>query len=228
MKKEQNTDFPVFREKIQKLEEKETSRAAFLKKIKVDEKTYRNWINGKNKGDGIKYSMPSASNLKTISEAYGVSTDWLLGLSTFTSPENDFIGSYTGLNDTAVKVLASEKKEIDTRSYSYRHHLDMINYLLNTEGGMSILTTMYHYLFGNYTHIKNGGAVLELRDDSHIPCNGADIGINNISALFLSSLIEKLSQEKAKLSEVNTAGYGKYNPAAAAENLFEDVVPFTK
>lgn len=103
-----NTDFPKFRKRIQGFEKKEKSRADFLKKIDVSDKTYRNWINGKNDGGGnIIYSMPSASNLKTISEAYGVSIDWLLGLSDFTSPENDFIGKYTGLNDTAIQGLQS-------------------------------------------------------------------------------------------------------------------------
>ena len=79
--------------------------------IKVTRRTYTYWINEHTNKDGIrKYRAPSIENLLAIAKAYNVSTDYLLGLSDYTSPERDHIGKETGLDDNAIKSLQAIKK----------------------------------------------------------------------------------------------------------------------
>ena len=74
--------------------------------IKVTRRTYTYWINEHTDKDGMrKYRAPSIENLLAIAKAYEVSTDFLLGLSDYTSAERDCIGKETGLSDKAIKHL---------------------------------------------------------------------------------------------------------------------------
>ena len=58
----------------------EESQAAFAEKIGVKQVTYSTWERGS--------SEPSASAVAAIALACGVSTDWLLGISTAAPPED--------------------------------------------------------------------------------------------------------------------------------------------
>lgn len=79
--------------------------------IKVTRRTYTYWINEHTNKNGIrKYRAPSIESLHAIAKAYNVSTDYLLGLSDYTSPERDCIGKATGLDDNAIKSLQEIKK----------------------------------------------------------------------------------------------------------------------
>lgn len=78
---------------------------------KITRKTYSNWTHLHTDSNGIqKYCAPSIDNLLAIANAYNVSTDFLLGLSDYTSPERDHIGKATGLDDNAIKSLQAIKK----------------------------------------------------------------------------------------------------------------------
>ena len=73
---------------------------------KITRKTYSNWTHLHTDSNGIqKYCAPSIDNLLAIAKAYDVSTDFLLGLSDYTSLERDCIGKETGLSDKAIKHL---------------------------------------------------------------------------------------------------------------------------
>ena len=70
--------------------------------IGCDIKTYRDYEKNK--------QTPSGSMIKEILSFYAnkgisVSSDYILGLSDFRSPENEYIGSVTGLSDEAIDVL---------------------------------------------------------------------------------------------------------------------------
>lgn len=95
-------------ERLKELREhKQITQAQAAKEIGVTVKTYREWEIGKYTKDNSTHYYPSidAGNLLALSELYGVSVDYLLCRSDFISPENDFIGNYTGLSDNAINGL---------------------------------------------------------------------------------------------------------------------------
>lgn len=65
--------------------------------------TCRNWEQGR--------KLPRTGTLIELSKFYGVSTDFLLGLSECTSIDNEYIRQKTGLNDSSINVLQSAFKE---------------------------------------------------------------------------------------------------------------------
>ena len=88
-------------------EHKQLTQAQAAKAIGVTVKTYREWEVGKYTKDNSVHYYPSmdVGSLYAMSELYGVSIDHLLCKSKFTSLENDFIGNYTGLSNTAITAL---------------------------------------------------------------------------------------------------------------------------
>ena len=231
MKTVKNEAFAKFRTRIQELEKQEKqnglSRAQFLEKISTDDKTYRNWINGRD-GDITKPSIPKPETLLRIIKAYpDKSIDWLLGESDFTSPEADFIGKATGLSDAAIHNLIADKADADLYGFSVNHLLDIINHLLTSKNGLKILTDIYCYLFGGYDHAATGETSIELRDKTNLPCNGAELEIKNIPAFFLVQITELLSQEKRKIEESGRSDYGKYVPGTSEiGDIWSAVAPF--
>ena len=67
--------------------------------------TCRNWEQGR--------KLPRAGTLIELSKFYGVSTDFLLGLSECTSVENEDIRKRIGLNDESIQALEMAVKESD-------------------------------------------------------------------------------------------------------------------
>lgn len=79
--------------------------------IGVTEKTYREWEVGKYKNNVFYYPAIEYNNLFALSDLYNVSIDYILCRSDFHSPENDFIGTCTGLSDTAIRTIKFIKQE---------------------------------------------------------------------------------------------------------------------
>lgn len=102
----------IFRDRLEKLREQHSqSIQQACDFLKVSRRTYTSWIYLHTNRDGIRtYVAPSIENILTIANAYKVSTDFLLGLSDYTSPERDCIGKETGLDDNAIKSLQEIKK----------------------------------------------------------------------------------------------------------------------
>lgn len=104
------------------MEEKGYTQGALAEKIDCTPKTLRSWLKGEN--------PPDIYHLLKLADLFHVSTDYILDRSEFRSPENDFIGEYTGLSDQAVKVLhfLSEGSQI-----SHTNNLDILNYILEEQ-----------------------------------------------------------------------------------------------
>lgn len=72
-----------------------------------DIKTYRDYEKGKQvPGSGLLIEMYNFYR----GQGQPVSVDYILGLSDFTTPENDYIGKVTGLSDTAIEELKDIKQ----------------------------------------------------------------------------------------------------------------------
>jgi len=102
-------------------EEAGLSQEALADKIGCSIRSIANWEKGK---------FPDTVNLVALAEYFHVSTDYILDRSEFKAPENDFIGSYTGLSDQAVKVLhflSAGSQE------SHTENLEVLNYILETQ-----------------------------------------------------------------------------------------------
>ena len=69
--------------------------------LKIPRSTYRNWEDGSRK---IK-----AADIAFLSESFGVSSDWLLGLTDDRSPSTEIraMRDYTGLDDSSLHILHS-------------------------------------------------------------------------------------------------------------------------
>lgn len=102
----------------------------------------------------------SAAMLKKLIAAFrdhgeNVSADYLLGLSDFTSPENDFIGNQTGLSDRAIMTLR-DMKQIDDdnrlRVDPLPSGLPIINAILSAtmEDIQALLSAINLYLHPEY------------------------------------------------------------------------------
>lgn len=115
-------------------ESKNLTQAEVANIVGVTVKTYREWEIGKYAKDNSTHYYPSidAGNLLSLSELYGVSVDYLLCKSKFISPENDFIGKYTGLSDNAINTLkkVNENKE-EYRKYEVLHLIDTLNLIMD-------------------------------------------------------------------------------------------------
>lgn len=157
MTKKEKNDYPKFRKRIEQIRiERKLSRAEFIKLIGVSDKGYRNWINGMNSdnNDGnLVYPMPSVPVLIHIAKVLGVSTDYLLGESDYTSVSNAFIGSETGLSDNAIASLrglcVSDQNALDNRQPSLCV-IPVLNQMLSAGNGIEI--EMFLHAFRNYLH----------------------------------------------------------------------------
>ena len=91
-------------------------------------KTYRSYEKG--------HSAPGAELLISMRKYFNdkgipVSTDYILGLSDFRTPENDYIGKHTGLSDNAIECLYKWQQARQQAAFSKQpHDLDTLNTIL--------------------------------------------------------------------------------------------------
>lgn len=78
------------------------------KKLGVGKRTYQDWINPH------KEKWPSVDNLIKLANTYEVTTDYILGISDFRTPEKDFVGNEIGLTDEAIDKLRKMKEKDQT------------------------------------------------------------------------------------------------------------------
>lgn len=134
-------------------ESKNLTQAEVANMVGVTVKTYREWEIGKYAKDNSTHYYPSieAGNLLALSELYGVSVDYLLCKSEFTSPENDFIGNYTGLSDNAINTLKKVNENKDKyRKYDVLHLIDTLNLIMDEP----MLFTFFLDYIGDYIDNK--------------------------------------------------------------------------
>ena len=107
-------------------------------------------------------TMPDYSEIIDIAEYFSVSVDYLIGKTDIESPITaDLASNYTGLEIHSINLL----NEYYRTGYEWQlNTIDAINFLLEREETANILTNMYYYFFGNYTHTKDGKKTVSLMD----------------------------------------------------------------
>ena len=116
--------------------------------------TYRKIEQGKNRKD-------AAFFLNSLATAFGVSADYLVGLSESQHPEYDEVIASTGLNERALKKL-QELHTLDRAEGEYDGYMDFVNCFLGNESCtemffqslMPILQNLYNALYGEYPSNK--------------------------------------------------------------------------
>lgn len=202
-------DIKLFRERIEQLRG-DTPQKEFCEGIGVSVRTYQNWVNPLYKGYNgtTSYTLPNIETAMRICDKYKVSLDYLFGRIDCETVTNQTIKDMIGLNDTVINNLHCENIQAKKDGISREHCIDIVNFLLADKQGSELLTTIYHYLFGNYKELSNGDNILELRDGSGVPCNGGIVQVSSLNALFLSNIINNLAEIKADISKIN--GYDTY------------------
>ena len=66
-------------------------------KVNATEKSYRSWESGK--------TCPDTFHLKNLAQLFGVSTDYILGLTEYKNIGNEEISKITGLSDVSIEFL---------------------------------------------------------------------------------------------------------------------------
>lgn len=132
-----NTNLKKLREKLG------LSQESIADQLGCNIKTYREYELGKAK--------PGAAMLMVMYDFFrknncNISTDYLLDLSDFNSPENDFIGKETGLNDDTIEVLKSLDSE----------QIETLNDFMDQYHFKTLLSAIY-----KYSHSHNDKAVVE-------------------------------------------------------------------
>ena len=111
------------------------TQAKIASDLNCDIKTYRNYEKGNSApGAELLIEMHSYFNSKGIT----VSTDYILGLSDFRTPENDYIGKHTGLSDTAIECLRGwyQDRQQAGLLHQYSNDTETLNTILEYYGNI--------------------------------------------------------------------------------------------
>lgn len=120
------------------------------KELDIQLVTYRKIEQGTNRKD-------TAFFLNSLATAFGVSADYLVGLSDKPHPEYDEVIASTGLNERALKKL-QELHRLDGAEGEYAGYMDFVNCFLGNESCtemffqalMPILRSLYNAMYGEY------------------------------------------------------------------------------
>ena len=171
-----------------------------------DYKTYRSY----EKGDIKNASGSRLIDMKKrlADKGINVTVDYLLGVSEWRSPENDYIGTVTGLNDKAINVLISDKKRplhiIDTLNLLLGHidiravpklFLDIYMFLLTTPKYFKSLDGTFK---GDYVILES-----DFENINYPALRGLGVGLysENVGGVFLQNITSHLSTIKSELEK---------------------------
>ena len=153
--KQTEKDFPLFRERLKALlKEKKLSRKKLGELVGCSDSTINTYLIPQENDYGVQgYKAPSVFFITKAAPILGVSTDYLLGLSDFRTPEADYIGKETGLNDKAIALLKYRKENEDKpkdRQDNLAADLSMISNVLCSSGFDRLIAGIYNYIYLDY------------------------------------------------------------------------------
>ncbi|MEG0692622.1 MAG: helix-turn-helix transcriptional regulator [Oscillospiraceae bacterium] len=99
-------------------------------------------------------SEPKIVGFAKIAEAFGVSTDYLLGKHQCKTPSIEKTSKKIGLTDKSIEELNSLLKSKDKNDTDAYKKLFVINYLIENIKNTDLLINLYNYLFGEF-YIRN-------------------------------------------------------------------------
>lgn len=124
-----------FQERFKELVGDTATQEEIAGKVNTSRQNVGNWLNGKSK--------PDIYALAEISKGYGVSVDWLLGLTDVKTNDTTLSGvcEYTGLNEKSLKYIENIKtldhiraQQNVNKKYSYMDTLNILIEALNFNG----------------------------------------------------------------------------------------------
>lgn len=194
-------------------DEKELSHQKLSEITEINKQSLINYERA-GKEDGSEYATRadafggmSVNNAVALAKTFGVSTDYLLGLSDVKSPDADIqaICTYTGLSEKAVKQLHENQNSLDPEC---KKGAGAISALLENKTGRQTLNNLYNYLFTEIT----GFSVPDKESPKH-ELVGSVIGIcenektlydldaSLISGVFLSNIQQGLTRLKDRIKK---------------------------
>lgn len=133
----------VFQERFRELVGDTATQEEIAKKVNTSRQNVGNWLNGKSK--------PDIYALAEIAKCYGVSTDYILGLTDIKTNDTTIqsVCEYTGLTESNVEFLRilEETKIIGKYDYFYNDVINLILSLLQSYG--SLLTNVQELLLSD-------------------------------------------------------------------------------
>lgn len=178
-------------------------------KLNCNRQKIADWERGK--------STPSADDLILISKLFGVSTDYILGLSEAATTDRDlrFVCDYTGLNEEAVDNLSAISSDEDIS--------DCLNMVLESKDFQRLLLDIYIYCKAKYNSdnaVKlHGNSVFkESKQRQALMAEEEDYLIEQIDGYGLSPDYNNIVRLKRKFKE-----NGRYQQFLIQERLSEIV-----
>jgi transcriptional regulator with XRE-family HTH domain len=115
-------------------------------KINVKRQSVGQWSRGK--------TLPNVDALRAIAKEYGVSADYLIGLSDTKKAENSDIPEKTGLSGKAVEILADWTKfypgTVVYQGKALSREISIINALIEKAHKTELLSKLHDYLVGEW------------------------------------------------------------------------------
>ena len=163
--------------------------------------TITNWESGAN---NVK-----ADDIENICRVFGVSADWLLGLTEEKNYSNNevikMVSDYTGLSTESVSVLQEYQKD---HIQSQTQALDL---LLSSKEGKAVLGNIFLYLVRNYDAFSMPSGVPADGFDSSETGNSVVLWedekpretllVENLSEMFMVSIIRNLGKLRDQIQE---------------------------
>lgn len=145
-------NYSAFQNRLKTLRDKKTYKD-IGNIIGIDRHAYSKWENGRVTENGIEGTPPKLENIVRLADYYGVSVDYLLGRSDFTTPENNFIGIETGLTDEAIaglkEILKHDENEADVGLHNIPC-MDLLNFMIKTDYMTRTLVHLRNFISPTY------------------------------------------------------------------------------
>ena len=192
-----------FTEIFRKLAGNETQQA-IADKVGITRQNVGKWLSGE--------TTPDINTLGKIADAYGVSTDYLLGRTPNKTTNTDIksVCEYTGLSEKSVYIMHEEQKE------GFGTNIATGINLLVRYNEIDILNLMQSYIKNNIEiyNGKNFVDFIEARDKSTEPNLCYSLGSEELRQIFKLEIIEGLDELSDKYNADNKKELeenGKYN-----------------
>jgi len=143
---------------------------------------------------------PSIKELKAYSKYFKVPMEYLLGMSDSRYYENINIAGELGLSDEAISYL-KDRQELQTKLDAPPMNTDVINLLLSTGEGLSLLNRIYLFLFFNpdtfeMTVGNKGPCHSDLILVKDVDNNCVKLSINDVESFITIDIQNSLRQIK--------------------------------